>query len=311
MQKSLGTLANSQDHAFTALNTAFTSDGAFIYIAANTKIKKPIAIIFLTLKRQDKIATYPRTLIMMGKDSRAVIMETHGSIEDTEYLSNAVSEISLDDGSQLDHYRLQIQSKNAYHIGTTQVRLKQTSQFKSVSADLGGKLIRNNLITDVAGQNASCMLNGLYITNGNQHVDNHITIDHSQPHTHSREYFKGILGDKSKTAFQGSIIIRQNSQKVDSYQENKNLLLSTTAEANTKPAFWIYADDVKCGHGASSGELDKDALFYLLSRGIPEKEAQAMLIQGFITEIIESIDFHPYRSQLENLVRDKLSKMCK
>ena len=248
---------------------------------------------------------------MMGKDSRAVIMETHCSIEDTEYLSNAVSEISLDDGSQLEHYRLQIQTKNAYHIGTTQVRLKQTSQFKSVSADLGGKLIRNNLITDVAGQNASCMLNGLYITNGNQHVDNHITIDHSQPHTHSREYFKGILGDKSKTAFQGSIIIRQNSQKVDSYQENKNLLLSTTAEANTKPAFWIYADDVKCGHGASSGELDKDALFYLLSRGIPEKEAQAMLIQGFITEIIESIDFHPYRSQLENLVRDKLSKMCK
>lgn len=310
VSSSLGTLANSEDHAFTALNTAFTRDGAFIHIPANTKIEKPINIIFLTLEWQDKIATHPRTLVNVGKNSSAIIVETHCSTEETKYLSNAVSEIFLEDGSHLDHYRLQIHSKDAYHIGTTQVRLNQTSKFKSVSADLGGKLIRNNLNIDVAGENASCILNGLYITNGTQHVDNHVTIDHSQPYTNSREHFKGILGDKSKTAFQGSIIIRANSQKVDSHQENKNLLLSSDAEANTKPAFWIYADDVKCGHGASSGELDKDALFYLLSRGIPEKEAQSMLIKGFITEIIESVDCHTYKSHLEDLVKDKLSKMC-
>lgn len=310
VRSSLGTLANSEDHAFTALNTAFARDGAFIHIPANTEIEKPINIIFLTLQSQDKIATHPRTLINVGKNSSAIILETHCSTEETEYLSNAVSEISLEDGSHLDHYRLQLHSKDAYHIGTTQVHLNRTSKFKSVSADLGGKLIRNNLNVDVAGENASCILNGLYITNGNQHVDNHVTVDHSQPYTNSREHFKGILGDKSKTAFQGSIIIRENSQKVDSHQENKNLLLSRDAEANTKPAFWIYADDVKCGHGASVGELDKDALFYLLSRGIREKEAQTMLIKGFITEIIESVDYHPYKSYLDDLVKAKLSKMC-
>jgi len=306
----LGTLANWKDHAFTALNTAFTRDGALIHIGPNTKVEKPISIIFLTSQWEEKIATCPRTLIMLEKNSSAIIMETHCSIEETEYLSNAVSEISLGNNSHLEHYRLQMHSKDAYHIGTTQVLLRQTSQFKSVSADLGGKLIRNNLKTEVAGENASCILNGLYITNGNQHVDNHVTIDHSQPYTNSREHFKGVLGDKSTTAFQGSIIIRKNSQKVDSYQENKNLLLSSEAEANTKPAFWIYADDVKCGHGASSGELNEDALFYLLSRGIPEKEARAMLIKGFISEIIASVEWDLYKSHLENLVEDKLSNMC-
>ena len=301
-QRHLGRHAEYSGQAFTALNTAFLHDGAFVHIPDGISVEEPIHLLFLTTTQEEDAVFHPRVLVITGEGSKATLIESHGSLADGRYLSNAVSEVMVGSGAVLEYYRVQRHSEQAFHVGTTQVELARDSTFASVTVDLGGGLVRNNLNVLMGDEGCSCMLNGAYLVTRSQHVDNQVIIDHAKPHTTSRELYKGILDGKSRAAFHGSIIVRPGAQKVDARQEDKNLLLSDQAEADTKPAFWIYADDVKCGHGASSGQLDENALFYLRSRGLAEDVARAMLVRGFVGEVIDTIPSMPFRGHVEELV---------
>ena len=206
-------------------------------------------------------------------------------------------------GTRFNRLQIQQQSQQAYHITNTEAVQAQGSFFSSVNLDLGGELVRNNLNVLMGGEGAGCMLNGLYMVTGSQHVDNQVIIDHAKGHTTARELYKGILDGKSRSVFHGSIIVREGAVKVDSEQADKNLLLSDQAEADTKPAFWVYCDDVRCIHGAACGQIDENALFYLRSRGLSEQAARRFLTRGFATEVVDSIEYEPYRTHVHGLVQ--------
>ena len=306
VQEHLARHADYETKPFTALNTAFVHEGAFIHIPQGILMEQPIRLLFLSTSQEQEVASYPRVLIVAGKDSRATIVEGYGGISDGRYFSNAVTEIVVGDGARVEYYKVQRQSEKAFHVTTTEVALGRDSNFSSVNVDLGGGLVRNNLNVLTEDQGSSCMLNGLYLVNGTQHVDNQVIIDHAKPYTTSRELYKGILDGKSRSVFHGSIIVREGAVKVNANQVDKNLLLSDQAEADTKPAFWIYCDDVKCGHGAACGQMDENALFYLRSRGIDEKAARGLLTRAFVSDVIGSIGNEPLRGQIDGLVQAKL-----
>ena len=308
-QEHLARYADYETKAFTALNTAFLRDGAFVSIPDEAVVEEPIHLLFLTTGRQEETVSHPRTLILSGRHSKATIIESYGGVAEGRYFTNAVTEIALAAGSLLNYYKVQRQSRQAYHITTTEVSLGRDSHFSSVNIDLGGSLVRNNLNVLTADEGASCMLNGVYLITGSQHVDNQVIIDHAKPHTTSRELYKGVLGGKSRSVFHGSIIVREGARKVDAKQEDKNLLLSNEAEADTKPAFWIYCDDVKCMHGAACGQIDENALFYLRSRGIDEEDARNLLTRAYVVEILDSIDYEPFRTHIDRLAMAKLREL--
>ena len=298
--------ADYQTNAFIALNTAFVHDGAFVYIPDGASVKEPIHLLFISTTGQQQTVSYPRVLIVAGENSKATVIESYGSTTDGRYFSNAVTEVILGAGSALTHYKAQRQSEHAFHITNTQAVLAQDSSFASVNIDLGGGLVRNNLNVLMGAEGASCMLNGLYMVTGAQHVDNQVIIDHVKGYTTARELYKGILNGKSRSVFHGSIIVRPGAAKVDADQADKNLLLSDQAEADTKPAFWIYCDDVRCTHGAACGQIDEDALFYLKTRGLSDQMAREFLVRGFVSEIIDSIPTASFRAHIDELVQAKL-----
>ena len=294
--------AEFEDNAFTALNTAFLRDGAFVHIPDGALIAEPLHLVFLTSSETQGAVSYPRVLVVAGKASNATIIESYGGLSQGPYFTNAVTEVVVQEGAIVSSYRFQKQSEEAFHVANTQVVLGRDSNYTSVAMDLGGGLVRNNLNVLMGGEGSSCMLNGLYMVANSQHVDNQLIIDHAKAHTTSRELYKGILSGKSRAVFHGSIIVRRGTQKVDAQQADKNLLLSAEAEADTKPAFWIYADDVKCGHGAATGKLDEDALFYLTTRGLDQQAARRHLIYAFASEILDSVKLEPYRVYLERVI---------
>ena len=296
-------------NAFTALNTAFVHDGAFVHIPDGAMVEEPIHILFLFTAHEQETVSYPRVLIVVGKESKATIIESYAGLSDGQYFSNAVTEVVVGAGAGVEHYRIQRQSEQAFHIHTTQVVLARDSTYTSVVADIGGGLTRNNLNALMGGEGCSCRLNGLYIMTGTQHVDNQVIIDHAKPYTTSRELYKGILDDRSRSVFHGSIIVREGAKKANAHQEDKNMLLSDTAEADTKPAFWIYTDDVKCGHGAACGKIDEGALFYLRSRGIGEKAARGILTRAFVAQVIDTVPNKAVRTELDQLATDRLQGM--
>ncbi|MQF69016.1 Fe-S cluster assembly protein SufD [SAR202 cluster bacterium AD-804-J14_MRT_500m] len=309
LQKYLGQLADYSGEPFTALNTAFLHDGALVHLAKDTRVDAPIHLLFLTNSRKSDVVTHPRVLIIAEEGSQATIVESYGSFHNERYFCNTVTEVFVDSNAEVNHYRLQRHTNLAYQVGTTQVQLQQDSRFSSVALDLGGSLVRNNLTVLTDGEGSSCKLNGAYITNGKQHVDNQVIIDHAKAHTSSRELYKGILSGSSKAVFHGSIIVRPGAQKVDSRQEDRNLILSEDAEADVKPAFWINADDVKCGHGTASGRLDDDEVFYLKSRGLDENSAKRLLMRGFIKEVIDGIQCETLKLHVNDLVDSKLEDL--
>ena len=298
--------ADYATNAFTALNTAFVHQGAFVHIPDGAVVEEPIHLLFLLTSQAQETVSHPRVLILAGKNSQATIIESYGCLTDDPYFSNAVTEVVVGAGAAVRYYKLQRQSVQAFHITTTEVVLARDSSFSSVNIDLGGGLTRNNLNVLMGEEGASCMLNGLYMVTGSQHVDNQVIIDHAKGYTTARELYKGILDGRSRSVFHGSIIVREGARKVNAHQVDKNLLLSDQAEADTKPAFWIYCDDVKCGHGAACGQIDENALFYLRSRGLDEKAARRFLIRGFVNQIIESIECAPFRMHVDALVQSKL-----
>ena len=298
-----------EDNAFVALNTAFIRDGALVHLAEGAAVKDPVHIVHVTTASQPDAVSHPRTLIVAERDSEAQIVESYWTLSDERYFTNAVTEVLVGEGATLRYHKMESQSEKAYHVTNTQVVQKRHSYFSSINIDIGGRLVRNNIDLLTYDENTDSLLNGLYLITGLQHVDNQLILDHAKPYTTSSELYKGVLGGKSRSVFHGSIIVRPGAIKVNANQVDKNLLLSDKAEADTKPAFWIYCDDVKCGHGAACGQMDEQSLFYLRSRGLDEETARTFLTRGFVNEIIESIENETLRRRIDELVQEKLRKI--
>ena len=284
----LGSLASVESDGFTALNTAFATHGAVVKIAGGGS-SPTIHLVFVTTENGGAIATHPRTLVIAGEGSECTVVESYVRVGESTYFTNSVSEIILDAGAQVEHYRLMMDSPGAFHIGSTPVRLSEDSAFNSLSFARGGRVARNGLHVMLDAPGSSCVVGGLYFTYGTQHIDNHIVIDHLKPHTSSDLYFKGILDDRSRAVFSGGVIVHPNAQKSEAFQKDQNLLLSEGARINTKPMLEIYADDIQATHGATAGAVTDKAIFCMRSRGIDENTARDLLVHGFATEIIDRV----------------------
>ncbi len=302
----LAKYADPVANGFAALNAAFMGDGAYIELASHVTIEKPILLLYVSTAQSDPTVYHTRNVVAAGKGSQATVIESYVSLGDSTYLNNIVTEIALEESAAIQHYKLQEESLQGYHVATLQIHQPRDSRFRSHSVSIGGALVRNDINTVLDAEGAECDLNGLYIVNGRQHVDYHIRIDHNRPYGTSREYFKGILGDRARAVFNGQVYVHPDAQKTDASQTNKNLLLSRDAEVDTKPQLEIYADDVKCSHGATVGQLDEEMLFYLRSRGIDERVARGMLTYGFAHDIVEQMDLAPIQARIEDILTSKL-----
>ena len=301
----LGSLAAVESDGFTALNTAFATDGAVVKVSAGDKAPT-VHLVFVTTEHGEAIATHPRVLVLAEESSECTVVESYVGVGESTYFTNSVSEIILESGAKVEHYRLMMDSPGAFHIGSTPVRLGEDSTFNSLSFARGGRVARNGLHVMLDAPGSSCVVGGLYFTYGTQHIDNHIVIDHLKPHTGSDLYFKGILDDRSRAVFSGGVIVHPNAQKSEAYQKDQNLLLSEGARINTKPMLEIYADDIQATHGATAGAVAEEAIFYMQSRGIDEKTARDLLVHGFAKEIIDRVSLEPLREYLDGLFADGL-----
>ncbi|HXV77223.1 MAG TPA: Fe-S cluster assembly protein SufD [Candidatus Polarisedimenticolaceae bacterium] len=297
--------------AFRALNTTLAQDGAVVRTAPRTIVDHPLHVVHVatgeTAARGSHNATHSRCLVSAGEASRLHVVESYVAIGAEPYLTNAVTEVELADGAVLQHDRIQLESAGAYHIATVDSRQRGSTLYVARHFNFGGKLVRNELRSRLDGDGGNCTIDGLYVTRGSQHVDNHTLLDHARPHCDSRELFKGILMGRSRTVFHGRIIVRQAAQKTDAKQSNPNLLLSGEALAHTRPQLEIYADDVKCTHGATIGQLDRDAIFYLRSRGIDDDSARNLLTAAFAGEILDRVTIEPLRELLAAEVGRRLA----
>ena len=289
-------------NGFAALNAAFLEDGALVRVRKGANLEAPIYLTYVAAPDGRPRVSHPRNLVVVEEDSQVTIVETHVGASDGVYFTNAVTEIVVGPGARVQYEMLQQIGDQAFHVGHVHVQQERGSSFSSSAIFLGGGLVRNDLHVVLAAEGSECNLDGLYLATGKQHVDNHTTIDHATPHCSSRELYKGVLDDQAKAVFNGKIIVRKDAQKTDARQTNKNLVLSEGASINTKPQLEIFADDVKCAHGATIGQLDADALYYLQSRGIDAEEARQLLIHAFASDVVERVRARALRTQLENLL---------
>jgi Fe-S cluster assembly protein SufD len=293
---------NEFDDAFAQVNTAMASKGLFIYIAANAALNKPIQINNICGFSNCQIFQ-THHIIVANNFSNSSIIETFQSIENSnEYILNTVAEVTVNENASFNYYKLQNENHLAVQINTTQVNQFQNSHFDTNTVTLGGKWLRNNLNIVLKGTNCESHLNGLQILKKQQHVDNHTLVDHQMPHCESNQLYKGILNDKSTGVFNGKIFVRKDAQKTNAYQSSKNMLLSDDATMNTKPQLEIYADDVKCSHGSSTGQIDASALFYLRARGLSPESAKSLLMYAFAVDVIQTIKIDSYKNYLEGLI---------
>ena len=302
----LARYADSHDDAFVALNTAFVRDGAYIHVPQGHTAQSPLHLLYVATNRAHSTASHPRILVVAAPHSKLTVVESYLGLSRSASLTNAVTEIVVEEGAQVEHYRLLLDSPESFHVGTTRVHQGQDSAFFSASLSQGAALTRNDLTVTLDAPGSSCTLNGLYMTTGTEHIDNYINIDHAKPNTTSRLYYKGILDGKSKAVFGGTILVREDAQKADAQQSDKNLLLSEGAEVDSKPSLLIYADDVKCGHGATAGHVDEDTIFYLRSRGLDLKTARRLLVHGFANEILETLQLEPFRAYVDRMFLEAL-----
>ncbi|MGI6457277.1 MAG: Fe-S cluster assembly protein SufD [bacterium] len=287
-----------ENNPFAALNTAFMQDGVFIHLPKDTVVEKPIHILYFSATAGEPGISYPRNLIVAGSSSRATVIESYVGQPDQIYFTNAFTEVVAGDSSNLQHVRLQRESLNAYHISSTQLYHESQAHFATHNINLGGSIVRHDINSYLDGEFIESTLNGLYMLDGIQHVDNHTVIYHNQPNCNSHELYKGVLNNRSRGVFRGRIYVAPHAQKTDSKQSNNVLLLSDQAEITSMPQLEIYADDVKCTHGATTGEIDENALFYLRSRGIPYDEAKGLMIYAFASEIVDQIPLEFIQDQL-------------
>jgi len=306
LQETLARYAQSDRNPFISLNTAFFQDGAFIYIPSGKIVEQPIHLLFVSTLKDSGATSNPRNLIIAGSNSQATVLETYVCTVNAPYFTNSVNEILVGDGAVLEHCKVQDEAPSAFHIAAMHAHIGRGSNFISHSIATGARLSRNNIRTVLAGEGLNCVLNGLYLTKGDQLADHHMVVEHAQPHCQSHEYYNGILDGRSKGVFHGRILVRQAAQKTDAKQTNKNLLLSEDATIDTKPQLEIYADDVKCTHGATVGQLNEESIFYLRARGIGAATARRILIHAFAGEIIERIRCTAAREELDRIVWDRL-----
>jgi Fe-S cluster assembly protein SufD len=302
LEPHLGRYAGFDQNAFTALNSAFMRDGAFLWLPEGTVIPQPIHLLFVSTARRQATVIYPRNLIVVGAGCRLTVVESYIGIYNDVYFTNTVTEIVAGDESVVEHYKVQRESEKAFHVGCLQAHPGRNSSFSSFFVSLGGSLVRNDVNAVLDREGIECTLNGLYLTRGKQHVDNQTSIDHAQPHCSSRELYKGILDGKSSGVFNGKIVVRKDAQKTNARQTNKNLLLSEQALVNTKPQLQISADDVKCTHGATIGQLDDEALFYMRTRGIGAETARSLLTYAFASEVVDRIRIEALRSHIDSVL---------
>ncbi len=309
LEPHLAHYAEPSKEVFAALNTAFLSDGAFVYIPKGVVLETPIHLLFVSsAETTNPVISHPRTLILADASSQTQIVESYVGLESEVYFTNAVTELVAGENATVDHYKLQRESLAAFHISTVQLQLGRSATVSTQSISLGGALVRNHVNAVLNGEGAEATLNGFYLVNGRQHVDNHTSIDHAKPHCSSHELYKGILDGQARGVFNGRIIVRPDAQKTDSKQTNKNLILSEDALVNTNPQLEIYADDVKCTHGATIGQLDADALFYLRSRGLDLESARHLLTYAFAGDSIQRLKIEPLRAELERTLFARLAE---
>jgi Fe-S cluster assembly protein SufD len=302
----LGRHATGEGRAFASLNAAFLHDGGFVHVPAGVHMSEPVQFLYLTVPGAEPTVSHPRSLVVADRGARCAVVESYACHGDGTYLTNAVTEIVAGDGARVDCYRIQRESLDAYHVGTTATWQGRDSTINVHPVSFGAALARHDIDVVLDGENGLALLNGLYLLGGRQHADHHTTIDHAKPHCESHEYFNGVLDESSRGIFTGRIIVRPGAQRTDSKQTNNNLVLSEEARADSQPQLEIYADDVKCTHGATLGPIDEKAMFYLTSRGIPATAARSLLTYGFGAEIIERMEIAPLQAQLDRWIRQRL-----
>ena len=307
LERHLARHAPIESSPFTALSTAFMRDGSFLHVPRNVELPRPVHMVFVSTSKAAGAVTHPRNLLVVEAGARASVIESYVTLaEGASYWTNAVTEVVAGANSWIEHTRIQRESERAYHIGLTHVEQERDSHYRSFSLAMGGALARHNLTVRLNGENVETLMYGLYLTRGQQVVDNHTAIHHDQPNCRSWEVYKGVLDGHSRAVFNGKVFVKPEAQKTDAKQTNRNLLLSDEAKVNTKPQLEIFADDVKCTHGATVGRLDDLALFYARSRGLPSAIAQLLLTYAFAAEVTSEVALQPVREELERLVRERL-----
>ena len=310
LEKHLGQYLNTQRDVFCALNTAFLEDGAYVHIGRGTVLEAPVYLLFVTTASDAPLMTHPRNLIIAEEDSQATVVEDYVSLGGGVAFSNAATELVAGEHTVLSHYLIEREHTDAYNVSTLRLQQGRSANVASHSVLLGGGLVRNNVHPVLAGEGADCLINGLFIGNGRQHMDNYMLVEHASPHCDSRQFYNGILDDQAHGVFHGRIIVHKDAQKTDAKQTNRNLLLSDDAQIDTKPQLEIYADDVKCTHGATIGQIDENALFYLRSRGIDELSARKLLLFAFASECLDRMKPSPAREQVEKLIHSYLLQVA-
>ncbi len=306
LEAHLGRYSKPESSGFTALNTAFLQHGSFIHVPANLRLEKPVLLLHVSTGQAQPFTSQNRNLVILGDNAAATLIETYAGLDDAVYFTNTVAELRMNAGSHLRHYRIQQESKNSFHLGHTTVHQEQDSNYSSNVISLGAELSRTDLDCRLQAPGAETLLNGLYMVSGNQHTDHHIQVDHLCPQTRSDLNYRGILDGRGRAVFNGKAVVHKGADGTDARQSNANLLLSREAEVDTKPELEIYADDVKCSHGATVGQLDEQMLFYLRSRAIDEKTARSLLTFAFADEVVRAIDIDAVRDRLETLVAGRL-----
>jgi len=300
-----GKYAQVEGQPFTALNTALANHGGFIHAAKNTVVEQPILLLHFLDANAANIMVHPRNLVVAEENTQLTLIEHFVHLGEQESFINAVNEVHVAKNAHVKHYKLQ-NNEPHYHVSTTEVQQADNSQYHNTTVSLKGKLVRNNLNITLDGEYCETFMNGLYMLEGKAHVDNHTMVDHLKPNAYSNELYKGIMDGHSTGVFNGKIYVRQLAQKTNAFQSNKNILLSNNASVDTKPQLEIWADDVKCSHGATTGALDEEPLFYLRSRGISEGKAKALLMHAFASDVLARVTNEPFKGYVEQLISERL-----
>ena len=310
VEQHLGRYVNIRRDAFAALNTALWEDGAYIRIARGAHIEQPIHLLFLSVAGETPTMSHPRSLIVAGQASQAAIIEDYASAGDGAAFSNSVTELAAGEDSIVSHYLVERENYNSFNVSTLRLDQARGANVSSHSILLGGGLVRNNVHPLLNGQGAECLINGLFVGAGRQHLDNYMLVEHASPNCSSRQFYNGILDQHARGVFHGRIVVLKDAQKTDAKQTNRNLLLSDDARIDTKPQLEIHADDVKCTHGATIGRIEDEPLFYLRSRGLDETSARNLLLYAFAAECLDRMKEQPSRNFVEKLIRQRLLEIA-
>jgi Fe-S cluster assembly protein SufD len=308
MQQQLGQQVNLEKAGLTALNTLMMTEGVVIEVDADINVSKPIELVNIHTAQTDKLAVHLRNIVVLADNAQAEFIEHYVALDDTASLTNVVTEVNLAASAVLNHYKLQQESMLAYHIATLAAKQAASSRWNTYNVSLGAALARNDIHSQLLGEQSHVTMDGLYLVNGEQHVDNHTRIDHAVPNTTSSELYKGVLDDNSHAVFNGKVMVHKDAQKTDANQSNHNLLLSRGCEIDTKPEMEIYADDVKCGHGSTVGQINDDQLFFLRARGLDETTSRSLLTFAFAAEVLENMPNEDIKTAITSVIEQRLPR---